>query len=72
MLTLTLENALENANTRAHRLHTLQLASWKQGQSGCVVRKRKGGVGVGPDAGFGVDLCIRCLTLGLGQWRYTD
>ena len=52
MLTLILVKCFENANTHAHKFYTLWLASWKQGRSGCGLRKRKGGEGRGSDAGF--------------------
>jgi hypothetical protein len=64
VLTLTLVKCFKNANTRAHKLYTFWLAIGKQGRSGHGLEKRKGGVWVGPDAGLGVDLCIRYLTLG--------
>jgi hypothetical protein len=54
VLTLTLKNALKNANTCAHKFYTLWLASWKQGQSGFGLRKRKGGEGARSEAGIRV------------------
>ena len=54
VLTLTLVKCFKNANTRAHKFYTLCLASWKQGQSGFGLRKRKGEESSRLDADRGV------------------
>jgi hypothetical protein len=46
---LTVVKCFEKCNTHAHKFYTLWFAGWKQGQSGCGLRKRKVREAVGVD-----------------------